>query len=99
MNGNLIPSDGDEPALDTRRRRVLFRATHRGMQETDRLVGGFVAAHIRTFDEAELDAVEEVIALVDADLADWLMGRRTVPPEHDTPMLRAMLLHANRKAP
>jgi antitoxin CptB len=97
MNGNPIPPDGMAPALDTRRRRVLFRATHRGMQETDRLLGGFVAARITAFDEEELASVERVLELVDADLADWLMGRRPVPAEHDTPMLRAMLGAANRK--
>lgn len=91
MDGNLTHPTDHTPALDTRRRRILFRATHRGMQETDRLVGGFVAARIGRFDEGELVAVEGILELVDADLADWLMGRRAVPPEHDTPMLRAML--------
>ena len=98
MDGNTTnptpPETPDPPALDTRRRRILFRATHRGMQETDRLVGGFVAARIAAFSEDELPAVEEILILVDADLADWLMGRRPVPPEHDTPMLRAMLAAA-----
>ena len=66
------------------------------MQETDRLVGGFVSVRIARFDEEELAAVETILELVDADLADWLMDRRPVPPEHDTPMLRAMLADARR---
>ena len=66
------------------------------MQETDRLVGGFVAARIARFGEDELAAVETILELVDADLADWLMDRRPVPPEHDTPMLRRMLDDARR---
>ena len=95
MNGH--PNQpGDAAALETRRRRILFRATHRGMQETDRLVGGYVAARVAAFDEDELAAVERILELVDADLADWLMGRTAVPPEHDTPMLRAMLADAHR---
>ncbi len=71
---------------DQRRRRILFRATHRGTHETDILVGGFVAARL----EAELDAVEEVMELPDADLADWLTGRRPIPTDVDTPMLQAI---------
>lgn len=66
------------------------------MQETDRLVGGFVAGRIAGFDAAELAAVETILELVDADLADWLMGRRPVPPEHATPMLLRMLDDARR---
>jgi antitoxin CptB len=74
--------------LDQRRRRILFRATHRGTQETDRLVGGFVTPRLASFTEAELDAIESLMDLPDVDLADWLMGRLPIPPGPDAPMLR-----------
>jgi antitoxin CptB len=77
--------------LDTRRRRILFRATHRGTHENDLLVGGFVTARIAGMSEAELDALEAVLELPDPELADWLTGREPVPPEQETPMLRAMV--------
>ena len=83
-----------EPALtpaQTRRRRLLFRATHRGTHETDLLVGGFVSARLDILTEPEMDALEQVMDLPDVDLADWLTGRLPIPPEHDSPMLRAML--------
>jgi antitoxin CptB len=76
--------------LDVRRRRLLFRATHRGTHEADLLVGGFVAPRIAAFSDAELDAVEAVLELPDTWLADWMIGRRSVPAEYDSPMLRAM---------
>ena len=75
---------------DPRRRRLLFRSTHRGTHETDLLIGGYVAPRIESFSEAELDALEEVMELPDVDLADWLCGRRPVPPEASSPMLLAM---------
>lgn len=37
-----------------------------------------------------MDALEEVMELLDADLADWLTGRFPIPPEADSPMLQAM---------
>ncbi|WP_428393112.1 succinate dehydrogenase assembly factor 2 [Lichenicoccus sp.] len=74
--------------LDNRRRRILFRATHRGTHETDILIGGFVAAGMSGFSDAELDQLEEVMELDDVDLADWLTGRRPIPIEAETPMLR-----------
>ena len=76
--------------LDARRRRLLFRANHRGTHETDLLVGGYVAPRIHSFSDAEIDALEEVLELPDTDLADWLIGRRPIPRELDSPMLRAM---------
>jgi antitoxin CptB len=74
--------------LDVRRRRLLFRATHRGTYENDLMLGGFVRARIADLTEAELDALEAVLELPDPDLADWLSGRRPVPADLDTAMLR-----------
>jgi len=76
--------------LDARRRRLLFRANHRGTHETDLLIGGFVAARIAAFSVAEIDALEEILELPDTDLADWLVGRRPIPPEADSAMLQAI---------
>ena len=82
--------DPDVPPDDTRRRRILFRATHRGTYENDILVGSFVRRRLAGFTAADLDALEEVMELPDAQLADWLTGRQPIPPEVDTPMLRAI---------
>ena len=75
---------------DTRRRRLLFRATHRGTFENDLMIGGFVRAHVATLTEPDLDALESVMQLPDTELADWLTGRVPIPPEEETPMLRRM---------
>jgi antitoxin CptB len=86
-----------EPALlDVRRRRLLFRATHRGTHETDLLVGGFVAQRIHALTPAEMDALEAVMELPDTDLADWLTGRLPVPDEVASPMLLRMRDAARR---
>jgi antitoxin CptB len=78
------------PLNDARRRRLLFRATHRGTRENDILVGGFVTARLAQFTEPEIDALEAIMELPDPLLADWLTGRAPIPPEHDQPLLRAM---------
>jgi antitoxin CptB len=80
----------DHSALDTRRRRLLFRATHRGTFENDLMIGGFVRAHLASLTEADLDALETVMELPDTDLAEWLTGREPIPSKEDTPMLRRM---------
>ena len=72
----------------SRRRRLLYRATHRGTYENDILLGGFVRRHIDALRELELAALEALLELPDNDLADWLTGRMPIPAEADTPMLR-----------
>lgn len=84
------PPELAPPELSPRRRRLLFRAHHRGTKETDLMVGGFVTRHIAAFTEAELDELEAVLELLDVDLADWLSGRRPIPAEVMTPMLTRM---------
>ena len=81
-----------DPQTDSanRRRRILFRATHRGTYENDILIGNFVRSRLEAFTEDDLDALEEVMELPDAMLADWLIGRQPIPSDVDTPMLRAI---------
>lgn len=83
-------SDDPPDALSPRRRRLLFRARHRGTKEADLMIGAFVARSIADLSEAELDELEAVLEYPDVDLADWLSGRRPVPPECRTPMLDRM---------
>jgi antitoxin CptB len=83
-------TEPDQPPQDERRRRLLFRATHRGTFENDLMIGGFVRAHLDSLTEADLDALEAVMQMPDTDLADWLTGREAIPPEAETPMLRRM---------
>jgi antitoxin CptB len=97
MQDPTSPPQGADPgSRDPRRRRLLFRATHRGTHETDLLVGGYVSSRIDALSEAEMDALEDVLELPDTDLADWLTGRRPIPAEADSAMLRAIRAAALR---
>ena len=90
--------DPDPDALDPRRRRLLFRATHRGTHENDLMIGGFVQAHLAEFSPGELDALETLLEQPETDLADWLTGRVTLPPD-SPPMLRRIRASVLAAAP
>ena len=81
------PQRDPQPLDDPRRRRLLFRATHRGTFENDLLLGGFVRDNLATMTDADVEALETLMELPDVDLADWLTGRRPIGPEDATPML------------
>lgn len=66
---------------------MLFRATHRGTFENDLMIGGFVRANLSSLTDADVDALEDLLETPDVDLADWLTGRRAIPPEAATPMM------------
>ena len=80
-----------EPAaLDARRRRLLFRAQHRGTRETDILVGGYIASRIHVLSDAEMLVLEDILELPDPLLADWLTGRAPIPEQPHLAVLIAM---------
>ena len=83
--------DDDQDELSPRRRRLIFRASHRGTKETDLLIGGFVSRRIESFSEEELDEVEALLEVPDVYLTDWLSGRRPVPEDLRTPMMMRLM--------
>lgn len=93
---DMPPDNSEAPELDPRRRRLLFRARHRGTKEADLMIGGFVSRHLSAFSEAELAEIEAVLDLPDVDLSDWLSGRREPPPNVRTPMLERMALECGQ---
>jgi antitoxin CptB len=84
MSGTTISSEG----LDARRRRLLFRAWHRGMREVDLITGRFADAHIATLSEAEVDEFEQLMDVAEPDLLAWIMGAAPTPAAHDTALFR-----------
>jgi len=58
--------------LELRRRRAAYRAAHRGTKEMDWLLGRYGEAHLPHMDEAQLTTFEQLLALPDPDLQDWI---------------------------
>ena len=75
---------------DERRKRLLYRAQHRGFKEADLLIGGYAAARLQSMSAAELDEFETLIALADHDLYDFIRGERQAPAALDGAVLRAL---------
>lgn len=81
-------ANGDE--LDIRRRRLAYRATHRGIKEMDLILGAFVERRIETLDTRGLDDLERLLEEPDQDLFGWISGSVPVPATHDTDIMAAL---------
>ena len=79
-----------QPLPDSRRRRLLFRARHRGTRENDLLIGGFVAAGLSHFSDADIAALEAIMDIPDPVIGDFLTGRGPIPEGYDRALLQAM---------
>ena len=86
MSGTIRTSD----ELDARRRRIVYRAWHRGFREMDLIMGRFCDAVIVDLPANELDEFDQLIDALDHDLYSWITGEAEVPPEFDTPLFHKM---------
>jgi antitoxin CptB len=77
--------------IETMRKRLLWRATHRGIKEMDIIVGGFAAARIAAMDEVTLHAFAHVLELPDQHLLSWVTQQEAVPENLCSPLLLEML--------
>ncbi|MFC7400410.1 succinate dehydrogenase assembly factor 2 [Chelatococcus sp. GCM10030263] len=83
-------------ALALRRRRLRFRAWHRGMREMDLIFGRFADAELDRLDEPDIAAFEALLEEQDKDVFSWFCGEVPVPAAHDTAFfakLRAFPVH------
>ena len=86
MSGTARSSEG----LDVRRRKILFRAWHRGLREVDLILGRFADSHIEQLSEAELTEFETLMDIPEGLLLAWLTGEADVPALHDGPLFRRL---------
>jgi len=76
--------------LDPRRRRIVYRAWHRGFREMDLIMGSFCDAVIVDLAESEVDDFERLIDAQDHELYDWVTGKVPVPAQYDTDLFRRL---------
>ncbi|GAB6053753.1 succinate dehydrogenase assembly factor 2 [Magnetospira thiophila] len=76
--------------MDPRRKRLLFRANHMGMHETDLLLGGFAQAYLAVLDESLVTQFEALLKEGDNDLLNWITGKEPPPAAHDNDLMRRL---------
>ncbi|WP_158812041.1 succinate dehydrogenase assembly factor 2 [Beijerinckia sp. L45] len=85
--------------LDVRRRRILFRAWHRGTREMDLTMGRFADEKLRDLPEDDLADLEALLEMPDRDVFSWLTGELAVPPEFDTPVFHKVRAFHTHEGP
>ncbi len=90
MSGSTISSE----KLDPRRRKLLFRAWHRGIKEMDLILGGYADSHIGKMPDTDLDEFEMMLETNDRDLLKWFTNEEAVPDVADTPLFQRIAAHA-----
>ena len=91
------PKDAGED-LPMRRRRLRYRAWHRGTKEMDLMLGPFADAHLDGLDAPELDRLESLMDEEDTDLLKWVMGQDPVPRTINAALLDTIIAYRLKTA-
>ena len=73
--------------MDPRRKKLQYRAWHRGFREADLILGPFADAHVGGLDAAAMDEFEVLLDQPDHDLYAWIIGQAEAPAAHDGAVL------------
>ncbi|HEY4200466.1 MAG TPA: succinate dehydrogenase assembly factor 2 [Devosiaceae bacterium] len=73
-----------------RRRRMRYRAWHRGTKEMDLIFGPYADAHIDSLSVPELDRLETLMDEEDVDLLKWVLGQEPPRADIDLGMLETL---------
>jgi antitoxin CptB len=73
--------------ISVRRKKLRYRAWHRGTREMDLVLGPYADAHTENMDHAQLDRLEALMSEEDPPLLTWVMGQAEPPPHVDRALL------------
>lgn len=76
--------------IETRRRRALYRAQHRGTKELDIVIGGYAEAKLAGMEEDELALFERFLQLPEPDIEAAVFGRRALSEAELQPLIGAI---------
>lgn len=65
--------------IDERRRRLVFRAWHRGIKEMDLIFGNFVEKHISTMSDDDCTWFETLFEENDHEILAWVTSKSEPP--------------------
>lgn len=77
--------------LSVERKRLLWRATHRGIKEMDIIIGGFALAHLADMEASDLAEFTAIMDYADQEMLAWVTRQTEIPDDLQSPLLTRVL--------
>lgn len=77
--GPMTQNENRKETIENKRKRLIFRANHRGTKEMDILLGTFANRHVPEFDEDQLTQFDRLLEENDPNLYNWITGKEDAP--------------------
>jgi antitoxin CptB len=85
-------ADRSPVGLERRRRRALYRASHRGTKEMDWVLGRYAESALAGMDEPALRRFEELLAMPDPEINSWVLHPETLSHSQFGDLIAALRL-------
>ncbi|UTW56601.1 succinate dehydrogenase assembly factor 2 [Kordiimonas sp. SCSIO 12610] len=76
--------------LPDRKRRLVFRAWHRGIKELDLIFGNFIEANIDDFNDQDCHWFESIFEEQDHEILEWITKGENVPAKFQGDMMNRL---------
>ena len=86
-------SETQVETVENFRKRLKFRAWHRGTREMDLILGSFADRNVEAFDADRLAEFEKLLECPDPDLYEWVSGQSKPPREEESVVMSLLLEH------
>tara|TARA_B100002019_G_C21092903_1_gene509543 strand:+ start:231 stop:506 length:276 start_codon:yes stop_codon:yes gene_type:complete len=87
-----MDASSKDPYLNIRKR-LSFRAWHRGTREMDHILGSFSDTYVSDMNEKELEQFDQLLQIGDPQLYNWYLGKEELPANLRNSVFEKYLSH------
>lgn len=85
-----MSNDTQSDTLDLIRKKLRFRAWHRGTKEVDLIMGHFADQSLDSLGVDELEQFEALLDAPDLEVFGWIIGRDPVPTAYQNKVMEQL---------
>ena len=77
--------------LETYKKKIIYKASHRGSKEMDILLGNFINKYVELFNKNELQQFDLILDNDDGDIYQWILGKIDIPNRYQNRVFSLLL--------
>ena len=77
--------------LETYKKKIIYKASHRGSKEMDILLGNFINKYIELFYKIELHLFDLILDNDDDVIYLWILGKNDIPNKYQNRVFSLLL--------
>ena len=80
--------------LETYKKKIIYKASHRGSKEMDILLGNFINKYVELFNKKELHLFDLILDNDDDDIYQWILGKNDIPNKYKNRVFSLLINNA-----